>query len=186
MIYGTRQWLCGWPRGRIQRRWPHPAGHTSVSFTLDRDGHLLPGSEQRLNDAIDALAEGAHATAEVTDDIHGSSHAREKTTSFAHVARTPEDSKDKGQDLQVSDQGENGGRLRDSNPRPQPCESVLGGFGDLGILRKVQFRGQMSCPLVSAITPHFALLRARSAHAEPLLGDLSCRRPRSHRQSAIG
>jgi hypothetical protein len=23
-------------------------------------------------------------------------------------------------------------------------------------------------------------------HAEPLLGDLSCRRPRSHRQSAIG
>ena len=79
-----------------------------------------------------------------------------------------------------------GWALRDSNPRPQPCESVLGGFGDLGILRKVQFRRQMSCPLVSAITPYFALLRARSAHAEPLLGDLSCRRPRSHRQSAIG
>jgi hypothetical protein len=37
------------------------AGHTSVSFTLDCYGHLLPGSEQRLNDAIDALAEGAGA-----------------------------------------------------------------------------------------------------------------------------
>ena len=37
------------------------AGHTSVSFTLDRYGHLLPGSEQRLNDALDALAEEARA-----------------------------------------------------------------------------------------------------------------------------
>jgi integrase len=54
------------------------AGHTSVSFTLDRYGHLLAGSEQRLNDAIDALAEGAPATAEVTDDTHDSARAREK------------------------------------------------------------------------------------------------------------
>ena len=75
------------------------AGHTSVSFTLDRYGHLLPGSEQRLNDAIDALAEGAQATAEVTDDTHDLSSAREKTISFAHVARTPEDSKDNGSGL---------------------------------------------------------------------------------------
>ncbi len=44
------------------------AGHTSVSFTLDRYGHLLPGSEQRLNDALDALAEGAQPTAEVMRD----------------------------------------------------------------------------------------------------------------------
>jgi integrase len=41
------------------------AGHTSVSFTLDRYGHLLPGTEQRLNDALDAPAEGTLATAEV-------------------------------------------------------------------------------------------------------------------------
>jgi len=34
------------------------AGHTSVSFTLDRYGHLLPGTEERVNDALDALANG--------------------------------------------------------------------------------------------------------------------------------
>jgi len=54
------------------------AGHTSVSFTLDRYGHLLPGSEQRLNDALDALAEGTRATAEVAHDGDDSSTAREK------------------------------------------------------------------------------------------------------------
>ena len=31
------------------------AGHTSVSFTLDRYGHLYPGSEEVLNDSLDAL-----------------------------------------------------------------------------------------------------------------------------------
>ena len=32
------------------------AGHTSVSFTLDRYGHLFPGSEEVLNGSLDALA----------------------------------------------------------------------------------------------------------------------------------
>ena len=54
------------------------AGHTSVSFTLDRYGHLLPGSEQRLNDALDALAEGAHPTAEVKHDTDDASDAGEE------------------------------------------------------------------------------------------------------------
>jgi hypothetical protein len=31
------------------------AGHTSVSFTFDRYGHLMPSSEDRVNDALDAL-----------------------------------------------------------------------------------------------------------------------------------
>jgi integrase len=35
------------------------AGHASVSFTLDRYGHLLPGSEERLNEALDVLADAA-------------------------------------------------------------------------------------------------------------------------------
>ena len=35
------------------------AGHTSVSFTFDRYGHLMPSSEDRVNDALDALATGA-------------------------------------------------------------------------------------------------------------------------------
>jgi integrase len=32
------------------------AGHSSVVTVLDRYGHLLPGSEDRVNDALDALA----------------------------------------------------------------------------------------------------------------------------------
>jgi len=39
------------------------AGHSSVSFALDRYGHLFPGSEQKLNDALDALADESRAAA---------------------------------------------------------------------------------------------------------------------------
>ena len=77
------------------------AGHTSVSFTLDRYGHLLPGSEQRLNDALDALAKGAQTTAEVMRDTDDASDAREETISFAHVARTPEDRDESVSDVQA-------------------------------------------------------------------------------------
>jgi hypothetical protein len=35
------------------------AGHTSVSFTLDRYGHLYPQADTRLRDRLDTL----HATA---------------------------------------------------------------------------------------------------------------------------
>jgi hypothetical protein len=35
------------------------AGHTSVSVVLDRYGHLLPGHEDKVNDALDVLARGA-------------------------------------------------------------------------------------------------------------------------------
>ena len=35
------------------------AGHTSVSFTLDRYGHLFPGHDTELRDRLDAMhAEG--------------------------------------------------------------------------------------------------------------------------------
>jgi integrase len=33
------------------------AGHSSVVTVLDRYGHLLPGSEDRVNDALDAMAD---------------------------------------------------------------------------------------------------------------------------------
>lgn len=33
------------------------AGHASVVTVLDRYGHLLPGSEDRVNDALDAMAD---------------------------------------------------------------------------------------------------------------------------------
>jgi integrase len=35
------------------------AGHSSVVTVLDRYGHLLPGSEDRVTDALDDLARGA-------------------------------------------------------------------------------------------------------------------------------
>jgi hypothetical protein len=34
-------------------------GHSSVVTVLDRHGHLLPGSEDHVNDALDHLAEQA-------------------------------------------------------------------------------------------------------------------------------
>ena len=37
------------------------AGHSSVVTVLDRYGHLLPGSEDRVNDALDALASAVPA-----------------------------------------------------------------------------------------------------------------------------
>lgn len=35
------------------------AGHTSVVTVLDRYGHLLPGTEERVTDALEAMARGA-------------------------------------------------------------------------------------------------------------------------------
>lgn len=35
------------------------AGHSSVSVVLDRYGHLLPGTEERVTDALDAMGRGA-------------------------------------------------------------------------------------------------------------------------------
>jgi integrase len=35
------------------------AGHTSVSVVLDRYGHLLPGTEERVTDALDVMATAA-------------------------------------------------------------------------------------------------------------------------------
>jgi hypothetical protein len=56
------------------------------------------------------LAEGTQVTADVTDEPHDSSRGREKTISFAHVARTPDDRDESVSDTQLADQGENSGR----------------------------------------------------------------------------
>ena len=40
------------------------AGHSSVSVVLDRYGHLLPGTEDKVTDALDALAATASRSAE--------------------------------------------------------------------------------------------------------------------------
>jgi integrase len=94
------------------------AGHTSVSFTLDRYGHLFPGSEQRLNDALDLLAGEADAEAdggpnEGPAGPENEPRARKRSqnpVSIAHVARTPESDTVSDANPQLSDQGKEGGR----------------------------------------------------------------------------
>ena len=45
------------------------AGHTSVSFTLDRYGHLCPESDAALRDRLDALYSAGSGS-----DLHGAAH----------------------------------------------------------------------------------------------------------------
>ena len=68
------------------------AGHSSVSFALDRCGHLFPGSEQTLNDALDALADASRAAGTSTPDDHLTANAAKNPNSIVHVARSPGDS----------------------------------------------------------------------------------------------
>ncbi|MGD0313904.1 MAG: tyrosine-type recombinase/integrase [Acidimicrobiales bacterium] len=42
------------------------AGHSSVVTVLDRYGHLLPGSDDKVNDALDALATAESKTASIS------------------------------------------------------------------------------------------------------------------------
>ena len=83
------------------------AGHTSVSFTLDRYGHLFPGSEEVLNDSLDTLASQGRAESAGADSDAPCAIVRDF---FAHVARTPEDRDESVSDVQASDQDEFGGR----------------------------------------------------------------------------
>ena len=76
-------------------------------------------------------------------------------------------------DYSLSQRIQNGPEALDSNPRPQPCESVLGGFGHLGIPGKSQFRRHLRLPLVRADIPCLPLVRARSAHAGTAISDVS-------------
>ena len=93
------------------------AGHTSVSLTLDRYGHLLAGSEQRLRSCTTPTtrrvrgksdfvrARGAHAAR--TRRARGAHAARTRGT---HAARTRDDRDESVSDAQASDQDEFGGR----------------------------------------------------------------------------
>jgi integrase len=48
---------CGSRRGPAPVRSPTRAGHTSVSFTLDRYGHLYPEADRALRDRLDRIHE---------------------------------------------------------------------------------------------------------------------------------
>ena len=118
------------------------AGQTSVAFTLDCYGHLYPDSGDAFLRALDSSTDRSLGLSG-----HDSGHEVAPILDINSVNR------------------ENEWALRDSNPRPQPCESVLGGFRHLGIPGKSQLRGHLRVPLVRAVTPCFPFVRARSAHA---------------------
>jgi hypothetical protein len=72
----------------------------SVSFTLDRYGHLFPGSEEVLNDSLDALAQRGSLVHESAERARS---CAKNPDSFAHVARTPEDIEEEVDDSQGGD-----------------------------------------------------------------------------------
>ena len=55
MIYGIRRWPCGSRLGRIPKEVAARAGHASVSFTLDRYGHLYPEADLSLRERLEAI-----------------------------------------------------------------------------------------------------------------------------------
>jgi integrase len=87
------------------------AGHTSTSFTLDRYGHLFPEADTALADRLEGLLTGSRLEApdSATDEIR---------TKLVLI----NDSLPVEQAETISDQDVNEWALRDSNPRPQPCE----------------------------------------------------------------
>ncbi len=129
------------------------AGHTSANFTKDRYGHLFPEADEAVADRLDALITSIESQRPATAvlDIHSNSDGRktdEVSDSDADVLR-----------LVAPEQGESEWALRDSNPRPQPCESVLGGLRHLGIPKNTQFRGHLrvsAITLIRLVFPSFA------------------------------
>jgi hypothetical protein len=68
---------------------------------------------------------------------------------------------------------------RDSNPRPQPCESLLAAFRDLGIQQKAQFRTQISarcCPPFTPVLRCFAYV-ARTPRVSAVITHGATERP---------
>jgi integrase len=83
------------------------AGHTSVAFTLDRYGHLYPDNGDAFLRALDAATEQSLGISG-----HDSGHGIAPIIEINGINSVNRD---------------NEWALRDSNPRPQPCESVSPG-----------------------------------------------------------
>jgi hypothetical protein len=65
------------------------AGHTSVSFTLDRYGHLYPDADQALRDRLDALhALSRHAGPHTLTDQRRASRAAHSWKAHLNRRRT--------------------------------------------------------------------------------------------------
>ena len=66
MIFDTLPSPSGPPLAPARRRSLRRAGHSSVVTVLDRYGHLFPGSEDKVNEALDAMAARVSDTASIT------------------------------------------------------------------------------------------------------------------------
>jgi integrase len=92
------------------------AGHTSVSFTLDRYGHLFEGADEGIADRLDALIAANHAA---PPDDPGTAT---EPSSGGHPAAIGESDDAMIIPFLRPDQATNRWALEDSNLRPQPCE----------------------------------------------------------------
>jgi hypothetical protein len=122
--------LC-FAAGASPREIASRAGHTSVSIVLDRYGHLLPGSENRVNDELDRLAATAlittpRTTATHTDDADKTRHDEaERPVALRIVRARSAHAEDRHNSVESENRPLPGAMewaQRDSNPRPQPCE----------------------------------------------------------------
>ena len=76
------------------------------AFTLDRYGHLFPGSESALSDSLDALAQ--HGRDDTQDVLHARSCAIEADSSRAYP-RATQDDEESTDETKLGDQGDLGG-----------------------------------------------------------------------------
>jgi len=102
------------------------AGHSSVSVVLDRYGHLLPGSGERVNDALDRLAAGANGAPVIPlqRKEQAPTEPRRHIHSGIHRARNAHGThrRDQSKEENSTSPAEKEWALADSNRRPQPCE----------------------------------------------------------------
>src|SRR5580658_9855822 len=107
------------------------AGHTSVSIVLDRYGHLLPGSESRVNDELDRLAAPSATTPKSTTVKTDRAdepqlNEAERPVSLRIVRARSAHAWDRHNSVETENRPSPGTfewAQRDSNPRPQPCET---------------------------------------------------------------
>jgi hypothetical protein len=92
------------------------AGLTSASFTQDRYGHLFPEADEAVAARLDALIISTQTERLATTPTNVDSQSDGRNTDEVLVSGA------EVVPLASPDQATNRWALRDSNPRPQPCE----------------------------------------------------------------
>ena len=99
------------------------AGHTSVVTVLDRYGHLLPGHEEKVNDALDEMARVARPTLQIvsSDDVV-EDVSRENPQIPRDIRAMNHSGRESAASEEAADQEFHEWAMGDLNPRPLPCE----------------------------------------------------------------